>query len=364
MASVTFEHVTKTYAPDVTAVSDFSLAVEDGEFVVLVGPSGCGKTTTLRCVAGLEVINSGAVRIGDRVVNNVRPKDRNVAMVFESYALYPHMTVYDNLAFGLESLKTPREEIKRRVHETAKVVELEDLLKRKPKHLSRGQQQRVALGRAIVREPAVFLMDEPLSNVDAQLRVQTRAEILRLQQVLGVTTIYVTHDQVEAMTMGERIAVMSHGVLQQFGTPHELYNEPCNVFVAAFIGSPGMNFTPAKIAAGSLELGGATFELRGRPSRAVAERQNAELLIGFRPEHLELNGEPGSGAVRIPARIDAVEYLGREELIRAQAGGRKIVALLPSGTNVRAGDNVRFAVASEQLHLFDPETEERLVASA
>jgi multiple sugar transport system ATP-binding protein len=363
MATVTFDDVTKTYAPNVMAVSKFSLEVEDGEFLVLVGPSGCGKTTTLRCIAGLEEITSGIVKIGDRVVNRVRAKDRNVAMVFESYALYPHMTVYNNLSFALESLKTPKREIERRVHDAAKVVDLEELLHRKPKALSRGQQQRVALARAIVREPAVFLMDEPLSNVDAQQRVHTRGEILRLQQLLGITTIYVTHDQIEAMTMGERIAVMSGGVLQQVGTPYELYHNPVNVFVASFIGSPAMNFATASIADGTLQLSGRSFELRGKAGLAATEGRTGDLLIGFRPEDLELAAEAGSGAVQIPATVDAVEYLGREELVRAQAEGHRIVALVPSGTNVRAGDAVKFAVPSEKLHLFDSETKESLSAS-
>src|SRR4051812_28587603 len=236
MAPVTFEHVTKQYpGGDAVAVDDLNLEINDGEFLVLVGPSGCGKTTALRMVAGLEEITAGQLLIGERVVNRVPSKDRNIAMVFQSYALYPHMTVFDNLAFGLKLLKTDKQEIKRRVNEAAKVLDLESLLERKPRALSGGQRQRVALGRAIVREPAAFLMDEPLSNLDAKLRVQTRAEILRLQQRLGVTTIYVTHDQVEAMTMGDRIAVMSNGVLQQVGSPPDLYDNPVNVFVAAFI---------------------------------------------------------------------------------------------------------------------------------
>src|SRR5436305_5134417 len=247
MATVTFDHVTKAYADDAIAVNDLDLAIKDGEFLVLVGPSGCGKTTALRCVAGLEEITSGRIKIGDRVVNRVPSKDRNIAMVFQSYALYPHMTVYDNLAFGLKLLKTPKAEIKRRVQDAAKILDLERFLDRKPRALSGGQRQRVALGRAIVREPSAFLMDEPLSNLDAKLRVNTRAEILRLQRRLETTTIYVTHDQVEGMTMGDRIAVMNLGVLQQVGSPQQLYTSPVNVFVAAFIGSPARNFATAQV---------------------------------------------------------------------------------------------------------------------
>ena len=246
MATVTFEHVWKKYG-DVVAVNDLNLEIQDGEFMVLVGPSGCGKTTSLRMIAGLEEISQGTMRIGDRVVNDLAPKDRDVAMVFQSYALYPHMTVRDNLAFGLKLRKVPKDEIKRRVDEAARTTELTNLLDRKPKQLSGGQRQRVALGRAIVREPAVFLMDEPLSNLDAKLRVATRAELARLHQRLKTTTVYVTHDQVEAMTMGDRIAVMSNGLLQQVGSPQDLYRTPVNRFVAGFIGSPSMNFVDVDV---------------------------------------------------------------------------------------------------------------------
>jgi multiple sugar transport system ATP-binding protein len=364
MATVTFDHVTKKYAPEVTAVDDLDLEIDDGEFLVLVGPSGCGKTTALRCVAGLEDITAGQLLIGERVVNRVPSKDRNIAMVFQSYALYPHMTVFDNLAFGLKLLKTDKQEIKRRVSEAAKVLDLEKLLDRKPRALSGGQRQRVALGRAIVREPAAFLMDEPLSNLDAKLRVQTRAEILRLQQRLGTTTVYVTHDQVEAMTMGDRIAVMSNGVLQQVGAPPELYDNPVNVFVAAFIGSPAMNFATAKAENGNFTLGGTRLELTGRPGQIAHDHKGRDLLLGFRPEDLELDGAEGSGTVKIPAKVDVVEYMGHEELIHAVAEGHEIIALVPSDKKVRAGDEVHFAIPSERLHVFDPETEHNLVVSA
>jgi multiple sugar transport system ATP-binding protein len=362
MATVTFDHMYKKYGDDVIAVNDLNLEVGDGEFICLVGPSGCGKTTALRCVAGLEEITDGKLLIGDRVVNNVAPKDRDIAMVFQSYALYPHMSVYDNLAFGLKLRKMKKEEIDRRVQEGAKILGLEKFLDRKPKALSGGQRQRVALGRAIVREPAVFLMDEPLSNLDAKLRVQTRAEIARLHQRLGTTTVYVTHDQVEAMTMGDRIAVMKDGILQQVGTPQELYDHPVNIFVAGFIGSPSMNFAETTAEGKDLMFGGAKLELSGEQARAADSRpQGASVLIGFRPEHIELaNGTTGSDAVRFPATVDVVEYLGNEELIHAQAEGNEIVALLPSDKKVKPGDQVAFAVPMEKLHIFDPESEKTL----
>ena len=282
MARVIFDHVTKSFDGTV-AVDDLELEVQDGEFLVLVGPSGCGKTTALRMLAGLEEVTGGRIVIGDRVVNNLAPGDRDVAMVFQSYALYPHMTVYDNLAFGLRNHKVPKREIDSRVSRAAEVLDMSDLIRRKPRQLSGGQRQRVALGRAIVREPAAFLMDEPLSNLDAALRVQTRAEILKLQQSLGTTTIYVTHDQVEAMTMGDRIAVMRLGVLQQAGSPEELYTRPANVFVAGFVGSPAMNLVPAPL---------------------VGAGGGEDRIAGFRPEHLRL--APGNGATgyRFDARVE------------------------------------------------------------
>jgi len=361
MATVTFDHLYKRYGDDVIAVNDLNLEIGDGEFICLVGPSGCGKTTALRRAAGLEEISDGKLLIGDRVVNNVAPKDRDIAMVFQSYALYPHMTVYDNLAFGLKLRKLKKDEIDRRVKEGAAILGLEKFLDRKPRALSGGQRQRVALGRAIVREPSVFLMDEPLSNLDAKLRVQTRAEIARLHQRLGTTTIYVTHDQVEAMTMGDRIAVMRDGLLQQIGSPQELYDHPLNLFVAGFIGSPSMNFATATADGKDLVLGGVKLELTGQQAKAADSRTDgANVLIGFRPEHIELANGQESDAVRFPAKVEVVEYLGNEELIHAQTEGNEIVALLPSDKKVVVGDNVQFAVPMEKLHIFDPDSEKAL----
>jgi len=335
MATVTFDHVTKRY-DGTLAVNDLSLGVDDGEFLVLVGPSGCGKTTALRMIAGLEPITDGRLLIGDRVVNNVAPVQRDIAMVFQSYALYPHMTVFNNLAFGLRNKKVPRKEIDERVKQAADILDLGPLLKRKPKQLSGGQRQRVALGRAIVREPAAFLMDEPLSNLDAKLRVATRAEILKLQDRLDVTTIYVTHDQVEAMTMGDRIAVMNLGVLQQVGTPEELYENPANVFVAGFIGSPSMNLVPASLVAAGGE---------GR-------------IVGFRPEHVDVGGL-GDG-IQFTARIEVVEYLGDEQIVHMRVKDTSLVAKLPVEQRVNMGDDVAFFVARDKLRFFDAETQERV----
>jgi multiple sugar transport system ATP-binding protein len=361
MATVTFDHMVKRYPGDVLAVNDLNLEIKDGEFLVLVGPSGCGKTTALRCVAGLEEISDGRLLIGDRVVNDVPAKDRNIAMVFQSYALYPHMSVYDNLAFGLKLRKTPKDEIKRRVADAGKILGLEHLLDRKPKALSGGQRQRVALGRAIVREPSVFLMDEPLSNLDAKLRVETRANIARLHQRLGTTTVYVTHDQVEAMTMGDRIAVMRDGILQQVGTPQDLYDHPTNVFVAGFIGSPAMNFATAAISDGGLTMGSQKLGTSERLSDMIKGRaQGSNVLLGFRPEHLDLVHQ-GDAALRIPAKVDVVEYLGNEELLHAQMEGAEIVALVPSDRQVSAGAQVEFTVPADKLHLFDPESEKSLM---
>jgi multiple sugar transport system ATP-binding protein len=362
MATVTFDHLVKRYSGDVLAVNDLNLEIHDGEFLVLVGPSGCGKTTALRCVAGLEEISEGRLLIGDRVVNDVPPKDRNIAMVFQSYALYPHMSVYDNLAFGLKLRKTSKAEIERRVKETGGLLGLGNLLDRKPKALSGGQRQRVALGRAIVREPSVFLMDEPLSNLDAKLRVETRANIARLHQRLGTTTIYVTHDQVEAMTMGDRIAVMRDGLLQQTGSPQELYDHPTNVFVAGFIGSPAMNFATTTVADGALAMGSQQIALTGRPAEIAKQRTSGTpLLMGFRPEHLDIARSEADGVIRIPAQVDVVEYLGNEELLHTQIEGGEVVALVPSDREVKAGDKVDLTIPADKLHLFDPETEKSLI---
>jgi multiple sugar transport system ATP-binding protein len=332
MAPITFEHVTKRF-DDTVAVDDLNIDVEDSEFLVLVGPSGCGKTTALRMLAGLEEISGGRILIGDRVVNNVAPGARNVAMVFQSYALYPHMTVYDNLAFSLKNFNVPKPEIDRRVREAAQVLELSEYIKRKPKQLSGGQRQRVALGRAIVREPSAFLMDEPLSNLDAALRVQTRAEILRLQKRLGTTTIYVTHDQVEAMTMGDRIAVMSKGVLQQIGSPEDLYTRPANTFVARFIGSPAMNLLPS----GMLGVG------------------SGGKLAGFRPEHVML-GNTRSNSAHYDATVDVVEYLGDEQLAHMRLGDHDVVAKLPVEPRLEAGQQETFSVPLQKVLLFDEDS--------
>jgi ABC-type sugar transport system ATPase subunit len=340
MAPITFEHVTKRF-DDSVAVDDLNIEIADGEFLVLVGPSGCGKTTALRMLAGLEEISDGRILIGERVVNNVAPGARNVAMVFQSYALYPHMTVYDNLAFSLKNFNVPKAEIDRRVREAGETLELTEYLKRKPKQLSGGQRQRVALGRAIVREPSAFLMDEPLSNLDAALRVQTRAEILKLQKRLETTTIYVTHDQVEAMTMGDRIAVMSKGVLQQIGTPEQLYTKPANVFVARFIGSPAMNLLPS-----------------GAIGVAVGGR-----LAGFRPEHVVLgDGRPNSA--HYDATVEVVEYLGDEQLAHLRLGEHAVVAKLPVEPRLEAGRQETFSVPLQKVLLFDEESTQAVGTAA
>ncbi|HYL40897.1 MAG TPA: sn-glycerol-3-phosphate ABC transporter ATP-binding protein UgpC [Candidatus Binatus sp.] len=360
MATVTFEDVTKRFG-DFVAVKNLDLAITDGEFMVLVGPSGCGKTTSLRMIAGLEEISSGTLRIGDRVVNDIAPKDRDIAMVFQSYALYPHMSVRDNMSFGLKLKKVPKAEIEKRVGDTAGFLGLDKLLDRKPRELSGGQRQRVALGRAIVREPAVFLMDEPLSNLDAKLRVETRANIARLHQRLGTTTVYVTHDQVEAMTMGTRIAVMSLGELKQVGPPQELYDHPKNLFVAGFIGSPAMNFADVSPSDGKVSGDGVTLPIPTRYGRVEAGRQ---LVAGFRPEHLELGDLAGAAAIR--ANADVVEFLGDDELLHVTVQGHEgdIVAVVSSSHRVKPGDVLDLKLPLEKLHLFDKATGEALPQSA
>ena len=349
MATVTFDHVWKRFG-DFNAVKDLNLEIGDGEFMVLVGPSGCGKTTSLRMIAGLEEISDGSLRIGERVVNDVAPKDRDIAMVFQSYALYPHMSVYDNMAFGLKLRKVPKAKIDERVKEAARILGLENLQK-KPRELSGGQRQRVALGRAIVREPSVFLMDEPLSNLDAKLRVQTRAEIARLHQRLGTTTVYVTHDQVEAMTMGTRIAVMDKGELQQVGPPQELYDNPKKLFVAGFIGSPSMNFVNVTRDGDSVKGEGISLPI---PSRYRGGLDGStDLIAGFRPEHLELGDLPNTATIR--AKADVVEFLGDEELLHVTVQGHEgdVVAVVSSEHRVKPGDVVDLKLPLEKLHLFD-----------
>jgi multiple sugar transport system ATP-binding protein len=335
MASVIYEHVSKVF-DGTPAVNDLSLDIGNGEFMVLVGPSGCGKSTALRMLAGLEEVSKGRILIGDRVVNNVAPASRDIAMVFQSYALYPHMTVYDNLAFGLRNTGVPKREIESRVQRAAEILQMTELIKRKPKQLSGGQRQRVALGRAIVREPQAFLMDEPLSNLDAKLRVETRAEILKMQRRLGTTTIYVTHDQVEAMTMGDRIAVMRLGVLQQVGTPEELYKNPRNLFVAGFIGSPAMNLVPAPVINGG----------------------GSDRIIGFRPEHVR-PGQRGDG-LSFDASVEVVEYLGDEQLVHLARRDASLLAKLPVEEYVEGGSQQSFSVAQDKVYTFDAETEERV----
>jgi len=335
VAEVVLDDVSKVYPDGTTAVDDLDLAIGDGEFMVLVGPSGCGKTTALRMVAGLEDISSGEVRVGGRVVNDVAPKDRDIAMVFQSYALYPHLSVFENIAFGLRLRKVPRDEVDRRVREAARILDLEELLKRKPRALSGGQRQRVAMGRAIVREPQAFLMDEPLSNLDAKLRVQMRAEIGRIQADLGVTTIYVTHDQTEAMTLGDRVAVMRKGVLQQVATPQELYDDPVNLFVAGFIGSPAMNLVEATIEDGGgdgwwLRMGSRRLRLddkvtAGRP--ALASYRGRAVAAGIRPEDMEDAALAGDAPAdrRLSVTADLVEAMGSDVFVHFEVDAPPVV---------------------------------------
>ncbi len=348
MASVTFENVTKRFGGDALAVNDLSLHVKDTEFMVLVGPSGCGKTTALRMLAGLEDISDGTIKIGDRLVNDVPPRDRDIAMVFQSYALYPHMNIYDNMAFGLKMHGMPRAEIERRVNRAAKILGLEPLLKRKPRQLSGGQRQRVALGRAIVREPQAFLLDEPLSNLDAKLRVQTRIELQKQHRALHATFIYVTHDQVEAMTMGDRIAVMKDGVLQQVASPRDIYENPVNLFVAGFIGSPTMNFIPVTVEGKTAKATGFQLEL----SRAPGVDKGT---LGIRPD--ALTEKPREGHSGLDLKVEVVEVLGSDQYLYGTVGGDTITARVDPQLKVAPGDRVKLGVDTRRLHLFDPVTE-------
>lgn len=359
MTTVTFKHVWKRFG-DFVAINDLNLEIEDKEFLVLVGPSGCGKTTALRCLAGLEEVTEGEVLIGDQVVNDVAPKDRDIAMVFQSYALYPHMTVFDNMAFGLKLRKVPADEIKRRVQEAAEILGIDQLLSRKPRQLSGGQRQRVAVGRAIVREPKVFLFDEPLSNLDAKLRVQTRAEISKLHQRLQNTFIYVTHDQTEAMTMATHIAVMNKGILQQLDTPQMLYDHPANQFVAGFIGSPAMNFFPSHLRRddGALFVDTNNFAVRVPENRAEKLMSHAgkEVVFGIRPENIHTPEfiPAGIHAEMIETKVDVSELMGNEIFLYLLSGDNSFVARVDPRTKVKVGEPVQMAINMDNFHLFDP----------
>ncbi|HEY8446538.1 MAG TPA: ABC transporter ATP-binding protein [Thermomicrobiales bacterium] len=364
-APVSFEQVTKKYG-NVLAVDNLTLSVENGELMVLLGPSGCGKTTSLRMLAGLEKITSGVIRIGDVVVNDLPPRSRNIAMVFQSYALYSHLTVFENLAYPLRVRKLKKDEIKRRVQEVAERVQIADLLDRKPREISGGQRQRVALGRAIIREPSVFLMDEPLSNLDAKLRLHMRGELKRFQRDLATTTIYVTHDQAEAMTLADRVAIMNKGVLQQVGPPREVYRQPVNMFVAGFLGSPPMNFLTLDVQAeeGQLWLTGPNVRYPLPPEQAAAVRQAslARLALGVRPEHITLSHHPDERA--IPAEVYLVEDLGNELLVDTRVDGQQAVIRIPAGPAPSIGDRIWLSFSPADLHLFDPTTEARLPSTS
>ena len=375
MASLSLRNVYKRYSGGVTAVSDFNLEIKDKEFIILVGPSGCGKSTTLRMVAGLEEISEGEIYIGDRLVNDVAPKDRDIAMVFQNYALYPHMTVFDNMAFGLKLRKTPKDEIKRRVEEAARVLDIEHLLERKPKALSGGQRQRVALGRAIVREPKVFLLDEPLSNLDAKLRAQMRTEISKLHQRLGTTFIYVTHDQTEAMTMGTRIVVMKRGLVQQVDTPQNLYLRPCNLFVAGFIGSPQMNFIESVLVKEGndffVEFGsedtktraGVKFKIKlpaeKNKDNCLEAYAGKEIIMGIRPEDVH-NEEDLIKAFPdgvVTANVEVTELMGAETYLYMNCEGQTINARVAPTNTAKPGDTIQITIEPSKIHLFDKDTE-------
>ena len=370
MPGLTFDHVSKEFPGGTVAVRDLSLAIDDGEFMIFVGPSGCGKTTALRMVAGLEKITSGTIRIGDHVINDDSPRDRDIAMVFQNYALYPHMTVYKNLAFGLKERKMPKDEIAIRVSGVSSMLGIDDLLKRRPAQLSGGQRQRVAMGRALVREPKAFLMDEPLSNLDAKLRVQVRGDLKRLHQRLGITTIYVTHDQVEAMTLGERVAVLSDGVLQQLGAPQDVYDHPTNLFVAGFIGSPPMNLLRATAVGGVATAGDLVLPVPGVP--------DGDVVLGLRPEHLRpaVDGQPG-----MEFEVDVVEPLGDGVIVHGTVSGQvatkpseieEALAPLPGdraeittkfepSLTPSPGDRLRLGMGAQRVHVFDGRTGDAIV---
>jgi len=361
MARVLIRNLNKFYEHDVHAVKDVNLEIRDKEFVVLVGPSGCGKTTTLRMVAGLESITSGEVLIGDTVVNNLPPMDRDIAMVFQNYALYPHMSVYDNMAFGLKMRRVDRADIAKRVQEAADILGIGDYLKRKPRQLSGGQRQRVALGRAIVRHPQVFLFDEPLSNLDAKLRVQMRVELKKLHSRLNTTAVYVTHDQVEAMTLGDRVVVMRGGEVQQVGEPLELYNAPVNRFVAGFLGSPAMNFAAARVneANGALRADGLGFGIEvpvelGARLRPYAGR---EVTLGVRPEDLHIANGSDPAGLCLDGVVEVVERLGAEILLDLSVGSQTMVASVEPTVRAQRGDKLRFALRPDRLHFFDTASE-------
>ncbi|CCZ85601.1 putative uncharacterized protein [Firmicutes bacterium CAG:631] len=370
MATLKFKDINKIYDNKVQAVFDFNLDVNDHEFIVFVGPSGCGKTTTLRMVAGLEEITSGELYINNRLVNDIAPKDRDIAMVFQSYALYPHMTVYDNMAFGLKLRKIPKEEIERRVNEAAAILGLEPYLNRRPKALSGGQRQRVALGRAIVRNPKVFLMDEPLSNLDAKLRVQMRSEIIKIHERVGATTIYVTHDQTEAMTMATRIVVMKDGYIQQIGTPKEVYNNPANIFVGGFIGSPAMNFLKGKYIDDCFVIEGSKTERtikifipeKLRPN--IQGYENDEVILGIRPEDIHINGEIVQKYPKSATEVecDVVELLGHELIVYGYMNGQRIIVKTSANNDIQVHDKILFTFDMNKVHFFDPTTTEVLVA--
>ncbi|MFI3238564.1 MAG: sn-glycerol-3-phosphate ABC transporter ATP-binding protein UgpC [Lachnospiraceae bacterium] len=366
MASLTLANVSKVYPNGFQAVKDFNLDIEDKEFIIFVGPSGCGKTTTLRMIAGLEDISAGELKIGEKVMNDVEPKDRDIAMVFQNYALYPHMTVYDNMAFGLKLRKVPKDEIDRMVKEAAHILDLEKLLDRKPKALSGGQRQRVAMGRAIVRNPKVFLMDEPLSNLDAKLRVQMRIEIARLHQRLGSTIVYVTHDQTEAMTLGTRIVVMKDGVIQQVDTPQNLYEKPQNKFVAGFIGSPQMNFVDAEVSVSgdvaSVTIAGKAIPLPPAKSKKLIDGGYAGKVVsvGIRPEDVKddemfISSSPESV---FETEVKVYELLGAEVYLYIDIAESSMTARVPSRTTARVGDKIKVAFDVTKIHVYDNETEQ------